>query len=237
MKWTLVTGGGRRLGGEICKTLAKNGYSILVHYRESESEAETVVQACRDCGVKAEMFQADFSSMEGVGLLIEKIRKNGYRIENLINNVGNFSELSTLNTPVELWLNLFQTNLHAPFALISELIASIKSYQGSIINIGTAGVMDIRADRKCNAYMLTKRSLYALTKSLAKELARDGVRVNMISPGILMNSVSIPSDLESFGLARTGELEEVCRVLLFLLNKESEYITGQNIEVSGGYAL
>jgi 3-oxoacyl-[acyl-carrier protein] reductase len=237
MAWTLVTGGAKRLGAEIARSLAKEGYDVLIHYRASKSEALRVIDDCRKMGVAAEALQADFSSKEGVAALVKEIVTNSYHIENLINNVGNFLARSPLETTLDAWRDLFETNLHAPFALIQDLMPSIKIHKGSIVNIGTAGAMDFRADVKYTAYTITKKSLYLLTKSLARELAQHGVRVNMVSPGELDNSVSLPRELSLLPMRRPARLSEVVRTVLFLLNKDNGYITGQNIEVAGGYAL
>lgn len=237
MAWTLVTGGAKGFGAAICKTLADQGYDILVHYRTSEKEALGVVEECRRRGVASKMLQADFSTYEGVIGFVNKIIENSLSVENLINNVGNFIVRSSLNTTSEEWIDLFQTNLHAPFVLIQSFIPSIKLHKGCIINIGTAGAMDMRADAKYTAYTITKKSLYLLTKSLARELAGDQIRVNMVSPGELENSTSLPDDLEKLPMKRAATLKEAARAVLFLLNKENSYITGQNIEVAGGYAL
>jgi NAD(P)-dependent dehydrogenase (short-subunit alcohol dehydrogenase family) len=209
----------------------------LVHFSVQDFKTEFVVEECRKKGVDAEAIQGDFSSKEGIAGLIRQIEKQSFQVENLINNVGNFFTFSSLDTPVELWRDLFETNLHAPFTLIQALISSIKLHQGSIINIGTAGAMDFRADIKYTAYTITKKSLYLLTKSLARELAKDHVRVNMVSPGELDNSISLSQGASSLPMQRPASLLEVVRTILFLLNKDSAYITGQNIEVAGGYAL
>lgn len=237
MGWTLVTGGAKRLGAEICRSLAAAGKDLLIHYRESCSEAESVAAECAALGVKAELLKADLSSVDGVNGLVKTIKQRKWPVENLINNVGNFYKDTLLNTKAVVWYDLFQTNLHAPFLLSQGLIDSIKTQQGSIINIGTAGALDLRADKHSSAYMITKKALYQLSKSLAREVAKDGVRVNMVSPGVLINSVSVPEDPESIPQARLGELREISRVVLFLLDRNNAYITGQNIEVAGGYAL
>lgn len=237
MKWTLVTGSGKRLGAAICQRLAEKRHHLLIHYRQSEAQAYEVRQTCQTFGVCAEVIKADFSTMVGIDQILSEIKERNYEIENIINNVGNFSTLSTLNTPINQWLDLFQTNLHAPFALIQGLKSNLIANQGSVINIGTAGVADLRGNQVAGAYMLTKKALLMLTKSLAKELANDKVRVNMVSPGVLENSVTLPEKEGSIPFARTGELKEICRVVEFLLDRNSSYITGQNIEIAGGYGL
>jgi NAD(P)-dependent dehydrogenase (short-subunit alcohol dehydrogenase family) len=132
---------------------------------------------------------------------------------------------------------LFQTNLYAPFALTKAFLPSITKAKGNIINIGIAGLNAPRASKTQASYDAIKMALLSLTKSLALDLATTGVRVNMVSPGYLTNSVVLPSDPLSLPMHRTGALDEVARAITFLIDPASSYITGQNIEVSGGVAL
>lgn len=235
MTWTLVTGGAKGLGAAICQTLAKEGYPILVHYRSSKQEAEKVVAACQEYGVEAYSIQGDFSSMESTMQFVSQCQQRYPVIHHLINNVGNdFIRSGTETTPTE-WHDLFQTNVHAPFILSHAFIPSLKTCQGSILNIGVVGINQIHASVKRTAYMATKYSLLVLTKSLAKELAPFHVRVNMVSPGYLENSVDLP--LSKIPMQRAATLEECTRVVSFLLRNENAYLTGQNIEVGGGVGV
>lgn len=237
MSWTLVTGGAKGLGSQICKTLAESGHNILIHYRGSEEAAEQVAEECREFGVLSKTIAADFSTQEGVLSFVAALKQDINKIKFLINNVGNFFKGSSLETPIDQWYELFQTNLHTPFLLIQGLLPLIVSERGSIINIGSVGAKEIRAEINYTAYSLTKKSLYLLTASLAKELAKDGVRVNMVSPGELENSVTLKAFFKKLPMKRPGTLKEVAEVVRFLLRDDSSYITGQNIEVAGGFAL
>jgi NAD(P)-dependent dehydrogenase (short-subunit alcohol dehydrogenase family) len=237
MAWTLVTGGGKRLGAKICYRLAKEGHNILVHYRSSQAGAHEVVEVCRGLGAQAEPVKGDFSSGAATEAFIQTLTSSYPDIRHLINNVGNFYICSGLATPPEKWKELFQTNFHAPLMLIQALIPSIKKHRGRIVNIGAAGAGILKADTKFTAYTQTKTALLLLTKSLARELASSRVAVNMVSPGELEISKSLPKDLAELPMKRPGTVEEVVRVVAFLLDEKSDYITGQNIEVAGGLGL
>lgn len=238
MKWTLVTGGAKRLGAEICRILARQGHHIVVHYNKSEREAADVVSSCKRIGgVHADSLQGDFSTPDSTQAFIKTYLAKFESTANLINNVGNYLINSALETSLSDCNNLFQTNLHAPFALIQGLVPSIKRHQGNIINIGVAGIDSFRADTYHTLYGITKLSLLMLTKSLAKELAPSLVRVNMVSPGYLENSVDLTENGRSLPMKRACTLKEVGDVIAFLLKNENQYITGQNIEVSGGVRL
>lgn len=235
--WTLVTGGAKRIGAEICLNLAKQGYPILVHYNQSQKEAVDIRDQCRDFGVESEVIQGDFSSRQSTRDFIDRLTAQYTDIQNVIHNVGNYLITPVLSTAEWDWIDLFQTNLFAPMAITQAVIGSIKEKQGNIINLGITGIEHVPVDTYAPAYTATKLSLWMMTKTLAKELAPSGVRVNMVSPGYTTSSVDIPSDLCVLPMKRAATLHEIARVVAFLLDKESSYITGQNIEVAGGTRL
>jgi NAD(P)-dependent dehydrogenase (short-subunit alcohol dehydrogenase family) len=237
MVWTLVTGGSKRLGAEICRTLAQRGHSLLVHYYTGEKEALEVVRECRSLQVEAECIYGDFSNLDSLQTFIRTCKKRFPEIKNLINNVGPYLLKAGSETTIEEWMAIFQANLHVPFALDHAFISSISLNRGSIIHLGVVGLNGIRSDTKRTAYMSAKIALYQLTKSLAKELASEQVRVNMVSPGYLDNAVDLPEDLHALPMKRPASLHEAARVIAFLLDEESRYITGQNIEIGGGVNL
>ncbi len=228
--WTLVTGAARGLGAEICLTLAKAGQPLVIHYNLSQREAEDVAGRCRAWGVEAETLQGDFSTIEGVKLFAERYLAQFPHTKALVNNVGPFLIKSALDTSSTELSTLLQTNVQAPFALIKSLSESLKKQQGAIVNIGVAGLY--HADTFCSGYSAAKASLYSLTKALARELAPFDVSVNMVSPGYLENSVTLP---EEFPMKRPATLAEVASLVAYLL--ENRYITGQNIEIAGGVRL
>ncbi|HXF29040.1 MAG TPA: SDR family oxidoreductase, partial [Chlamydiales bacterium] len=225
------------LGAEICRTLAKQGRSIVCHYRNSSKEADEIVSFCRSVGVQAESIQGDFSSQEGIHDFMIRYKAQFQSTECLINNVGNYLLGPASQVSLDNFYSLFQSNVAAPFVLSQGLIDSLKATQGQIINIGTAGLQASRADTHSPIYRATKMALLSLTKSLARELAGDGVRVNMVSPGYLVTSEDLPADISKLPMKRATQFEEVAAVITFLLQKESRSITGQNIEVAGGVAL
>jgi len=237
MAWTLVTGGAKRLGSAICQTLAECGYDIVIHYNHSEQEVLEVRDLCRRQGVRAEIIQGDFSTRESVDkFCLEYLDRFG-NTKNLVNNVGNFLIKPALTTTIEEWLEIFQNNLNAPFAISKALAPRIAEHPGSIINLGVAGLESMRADTYSTAYSCAKMALLMLTKSLAREMMRDRVRVNMVSPGYMNISVDLPQDESKLPMGRAGMPTEVSDLIAFLLDPTGAYITGQNIEVAGGLCL
>ncbi|WP_068470369.1 SDR family oxidoreductase [Candidatus Protochlamydia phocaeensis] len=237
MAWVLITGGAKRLGAELCYGLAEKGYSIAVHYNTSQLEALAVAEKCRLLGVQAGTIQGDFSTVESTIEFAERYVRLYPHTQALVNNVGNYLIKSALETEAEEWTGLFQSNLHAPFILSKALAPSLVRHCGQIINIGMSGIDKQGAHVYSAAYMITKGALLMLTRSLALELAPHGVRVNMVSPGYLDIAVDLPEDCSKLPMRRAGQCREISRVVSFLLDPASQYITGQNIEVAGGVGL
>lgn len=233
MNWTLVTGAAKGLGSAICVELAKKGYPVVIHYRNSLSEAEEVKQQCLQLGVKAEIIQGDFSSSDSTRQFINEYKMRFQALTNLINNVGNYRVDPFFTTSSTDWEELYQTNVFSPVQLIQEFCPSIILKKGSIINIGVAGIHSVPADTYSLAYTASKMTLWMITKTLAKELKE--VRVNMISPGYLENAVDLPKDLSRLPQGRAVTLKEAAVLVPFLFENPS--ITGQNIEVAGGVRL
>lgn len=235
--WALVTGAAKGLGAEICRTLAKSGYSLVIHYYKSQDEALALKTTCASYGVDCVSIQGNFCSTESVNAFLDAVKSLPVAIGVLVNNVGSYAVNPPLASSDQEWKELFQSNLHAPVAIIRSLLPTIIEQKGAIINIGVAGISHVPADVYSTAYTAAKLALFATSKALAKELASTGVRVNMVSPGILENTVDMEKLKSLLPLRRPGELLEVARVIDFLLDEKSCYITGQNIEVAGGVRL
>lgn len=236
MTWTLVTGGAQGLGAEICKKLSAQGHNIVVQYHKSLKNAEEVVTACRNNGVEAEMLHGDFSTIQSTQQFAKAFCEQ-FSAQNLVNNVGEYLLKPLLETTPEEWLHLMQVNVIAPLMITKSLLPSIIASQGSIINIGVSGLGNMRSNIANTAYGMTKLHLWTMTKAWAREFAAENVRVNMVSPGILDNSIDRPQDISKLPMGRLGTTLEVAQTVAFLLDDKNGYITGQNIEVAGALGL
>lgn len=235
-EWSLVTGGAKRLGAAICRSLAKRGHAVVIHYNTSQKEAELLKEELRAMGAQAETIQGAFTSAETVQEFLERYTKRVEKTKHLINNIGAYVIKKCLNIAVEEEYSLFQSNVHTPFLLIRGLVPSLQQCTGRIINIGTSGVNAQRINAMAPMYYASKSALFILTKALAKELASLHISVNMVSPGVLENSVDV-DQVSCFPMKRPATVEEVARIVAFLLEPENGYITGQDIEVAGGMGL
>ena len=237
MKTALITGGAVRIGAQIVKTLHENNYRVLVHCHQSKKNAQIL---CNELNTKisnsAEMVCTNLNSLSNIEKLSSKIES----IDLLINNASVFYPTPLPKTKHEDWDNLINVNLKAPYFLATQLSNKLCSRNGSIINI-----VDIHSERPLRnhpIYSISKAGLKMLTLSLAKELAPN-VRVNGISPGSIIwpqinGSISDNQKkimLDRVALKRQGKPKDIAEAVLFLV--ESDYITGQIINIDGGRTL
>ncbi len=232
MRWTLITGGARRLGAAIARALAKKGRHCAIHYRHSQLQAEQLKNELRSYGVQAETIQGDFSTISSTQNFLNEYKERFSETELLINNVGNYILGNPTDLNPQTVLELFQINVNAALMCAQALLPSIKKCRGHILNIGMAGSAQNTANTYATIYNMTKLSLSMWTKSLAKELASQQICVNMVSPGYIENSIELPKDPKQMPWGRPAALSEVVDAVCFLTSQN--YITGQNLEVSGG---
>ncbi|SCA64338.1 3-oxoacyl-[acyl-carrier-protein] reductase FabG [Chlamydiales bacterium SCGC AB-751-O23] len=235
MKRVLITGAAKGLGKKISQDLVSKGFDVIVHYRNSKKEALEMTRGL-EANSLIPVF-GDFDSKEGVEAFIQRVKDLGLNIDILINNVGNFEQKDASSTSLDDLQNLYQSNFFAPFALAKAFSEDIKASKGQIINIGYAGLENRMRDSFAFAYFLTKQSLLSWSKTLAKEMIPYGVRVNMVSPGHLENTIVNIKNKKDLLFSRLASLDEFSKAVLFLLSDDASYVTGQNLEVAGGALL
>lgn len=236
MVWTLVTGAAKRLGRTLALELAKQGHHVVVHYNTSQQEAQAVAESCRKLGVSCEIIQGDFTTAESTAEFLARYLAQFPDTKYLVNNVGNYLTQTIGRTTEQDWREMFQSNVDVPFALTRALLPALKRHRGCIVNLGFAGSGHYLGEGKSAAYSIAKNALWMMTRFFAQELAPQGVRVNMVAPGSLENTV-VKVDPRYMPMGRLGLLEEVARVVVFFLDDQNAYLTGQNVEVSGGSRL
>ena len=233
----LVTGSARRLGRALALRLAAAGHFTFVHYLGSRAEAQTVLTAIRAAGGDGALVRGDLSSPAGVAAVVRAVRARAARLDVLVNNVGIYRTGDLASFPPDEFDRVLQANLAGCYRLIHGLLPLLVR-GGSIVNIGYAGVDAPTATTHNTAYLISKSGLLLLTKSLALALGPRGVRVNMVSPGILSNSVELPRDPAEFvPLGTLGTVDDVADAVEFLVGSRARYVTGVNLDVAGGYNL
>jgi NAD(P)-dependent dehydrogenase (short-subunit alcohol dehydrogenase family) len=225
------------LGRALVEKLAAPERHVFIHFRESQGDAEELVLALKARGCGSSLVMGDLAKPTDVSALAKMILNSGHTLRTLVHNVGRYplGELQNFD-PVE-FSQVLQVNLTAPFALTQALLPRMDA--GShVVHIGYAGVESLAADTHNTAYLISKTGLLVLTKSWAQALGPRGIRVNMVSPGILENSVELPRNPgEWIPLGRLGRLNDVAEAVAFLDSEAGSYITGINLDVSGGYML
>lgn len=233
----VVTGGARRLGRHLCQMLATRGYDIVMFYRSSGEEARALVAEIAATGRRARAMAVDVGDEPRVASAFAELAKDGGRVDLLLNNVGNYNPQDVTRLTPAVWDATLAANLSGAYYCCFHALELMPA-GGNIINIGMAGLEGIRANVRGADYYVSKTGLLSLTRSLAVGYATRQVRVNMVSPGQLDNSVDLPPPDEiglTVPLGRAGALQDVAQAVGYLL--DASYVTGANLDVAGGYRL
>lgn len=233
MPVAVVTGGARRLGRHLCEVLTTRGYRVVVIYRASADDAQELVAS----GGAGRAMQADIGVHEEVERAFKDIAANEGRVDLLINNVGNYNPQDVTLLDPAVWDATLATNLSGAYYCCFHAIKMMPA-GGQIISIGMAGLEGIRANRRGADYYVSKTGLLVLTRALAAGYATRKIRVNMVSPGQLDNSIDLPPPEEiglEVPLGRAGTMNDISQAVEYLL--DATYVTGVNIDVAGGYRL
>jgi 3-oxoacyl-[acyl-carrier protein] reductase len=249
-KTALVTGASRGIGRAIASALANTGAHVLVHYRHSAQDAESLVAAIRSKGGQAEAISADLTTPEGATSLAKEARSIvGERLDVLVLNAGISKAATIKDHTVEDFDNLFATNVRSPFFLVQQLLPVLGD-GSNIIVISSLGAHAVVGKPGLDnpsllAYASTKGALEILVKNWAAILGPRGIRVNSVAPGVIDTDMSNFTKTEAgrdavLGmqvLKRIGKPEDVADVVAFLASDAARWITGASIPVDGGSKL
>ncbi len=243
-KVPLVTGGSRGIGEAIVYALAEEGADIGINYVRNKELAEQVCErACRENGVKAITLKADVSVPDEVQEMVDTMLQEFGRIDVLVNNAGIFTGNKLVDTTLEDWNRMFAVNMTGVFLCTKAVVPSmLERKEGRIINF--ASQLAQLGAAELTAYSATKGGVISFTKSLARELARDGVLVNCIAPGT--TETDILADIspewlkeleESVPLGRFGSPKEVASAVVFLASSDGDIYVGQTLCPNSGSVM
>ncbi len=237
MAVALVTGSAKGIGKAFLLALAEDGYNVVVHYLNSQTEAKEVAKKAESFGVKAIVKQADITKAEEAEKLVKDSFAELGGLDVLINNVGNYVFAPLADFSLNDWHEMFDSNLHSTFYTCQTAIPLMRENpKGTrIINIGYAGSEKLVARPSIAAYGIAKTGVILYSKALAKTEAKHGITVNVISPGVIENSITKP--VEEIPMKRLGYLDEMVGAMRYLISEEAAYVTGITLEVSGGWNL
>jgi len=237
---SLVTGGSRGIGRAIAVELAARGDTVVVNFARNEGKAREVVEQIEGLGASAIAVQADVASEDHVRRLVREVKRAFGRLDVLVNNAGVIDDGMSMMMSVAKWRRVVDTNLTGTFLCCREGM-KLMAYGGggAVVNIssvsGTVGT-----EGQAN-YAASKGGVNSLTRTLAREGAHKGIRVNAVAPGLIETEMSqgLPQDrvdavLRAVPLGRLGRAEEVARLVAFLASPDATYITGQTIAIDGG---
>ncbi len=243
-KVVLVTGSSTGIGAAVAKAFGANGATVAVHYNNSKSEADQVAAEIENSGGKATVMQGDVTDSAICARLVDDTVKQFGRLDVLVNNAGGLiKRIAIAEISDDMFSKVVQLNMRSALMCTRAAAAQMrKTGGGAIVNVtsiaarhgGAAGAV---------LYAGTKGFISTITRGFAKELVKDNIRVNAVSPGVILTPFherfSTPEMLEGFKatipMNRLGEADECTGAFLFLASEQmSGYITGQIVEVNGG---
>ncbi|MFZ2258259.1 MAG: 3-oxoacyl-ACP reductase FabG [Clostridiaceae bacterium] len=238
-KVAVITGASRGIGKSIAMELAKNGIFVVINYKENQTKAIESLKELRAAGGNGMLKQADISIYDEAKALIEETVSLCGKLDILVNNAGVSHHGLLLDTTEDDFDLVMDINLKGAFNVTKHALPHLLKTQGSILNISSIWSQHGAANEVI--YSMTKAGINAFTKSLAKEMAPMGIRVNSIAPGLIdteMNDNLSMADKENMvcylASHRMGTAEDVAKTAMFLLSDEAAYINGQIITIDGG---
>ncbi|MCK6544902.1 SDR family NAD(P)-dependent oxidoreductase [Myxococcota bacterium] len=235
MRWALVTAGARGLGEAFVRHLAARGYGVIAHYRGSAARAEQIAADVVAAGGRIELVQADLAHRDGrVAMVAEVARRlpDG-KLDLLVNNLGVYPLEHLLDTTIDGWEETFALTCTAVFHVTQLALPLLRAAApgAAIINLGDSGADRVEAHDDATPYHIAKLGVHVLTRTYAQQLMAEGITVNMISPGFLVNSVGEPSPPLPSG--RKGAFTDILQALDYLL--AARYVSGANLVVAGAW--
>lgn len=242
-KVALVTGGGRGIGRAIGVKLAKAGAKVIICFSGNEASANETVAMCKEYETEAVAIKANVTDSQEVEKLFEYIKENYGRIDILVNNAGITRDTLIIKMSEEDFEDVIDTNLKGTFLCTKQAVKMMLSQRsGKIVNISS--IVGLGGNAGQANYAASKAGVIGFSKSIAKEVGKRGITVNVVAPGFIDTDMTkkLPENLikqyeESITLKRLGKPEDVANAVAFLVSEEADYITGNVVCVDGGMAM
>ena len=238
-KVAIVTGASRGIGRATAVELAGCGYYVVINYNASEAAAAETLSLAQAAGGEGEICKFDVGSGEEVKQALAKIVETHKRIDVLVNNAGVTADGLFMMMGEDEWGKVINTTLNGFYNVTKPVLREmVRKKRGAIVSVSSVSAM--HPNRGQANYAAAKAGLNAATSSVAKEVARFGIRVNAVAPGPvetdMLSAMPIPADQikNIIPMARVGRPEEIARVIRFLCSEDASFITGQVVSVNGG---
>jgi 3-oxoacyl-[acyl-carrier protein] reductase len=239
----IVTGATRGIGRAIALEVARQGASVSFSYLKSSEAAAELKREIESLGVKAIAFQTDAGDLKAVREMVNQTKSAFGKIDGLVNNAGLTRDKLIMMMSEEDWSEVIRTNLTGAFNFSRAAVFNMmKAKRGAILNITSiSGLVGMAGQVN---YSASKAGMIGMTKALAKEVGRHGVRVNALALGFIDTDMTaaIPeanrtAALNLIPIGRFGKVDDVAPVAAFLLSEAAAYITGAIIQIDGGLAM
>ncbi|MDN4589098.1 NAD(P)-dependent oxidoreductase [Xenophilus aerolatus] len=242
----LVTGGSRGVGAATARLAAERGYDVAISFVANEAAAEAVAGDVRALGRRALAVRADSADPAQVAQLFDAIDRHFGRIDVLVNNAAIIARQSRLEgLDFERMQRIFAVNAIGPMLCAQQAVRRMSQRHGGrggvVINVSSASAR-LGSPNEYVDYAASKGALETFTTGLAKEVAREGIRVNGLRPGHIYTEMHasggepgrVDRVKESIPMGRGGQPEEVARAILWLASAEASFVTGTFLDVTGG---
>ncbi len=243
MRTVLITGASRGIGAACARAFAKAGFDVAIHYCRSAEKAEALARELSGCGVRAVTVQADVSDSKQVKAMFDEVYGAFGHIDALVNSAGVAHVGLLTDMTDDEWDRLIGADLSGTFYCCREALREmLRAHSGVIVNIAS---MWGEVGASCEAaYSAAKAGVIGLTKALAKEVGPSGIRVNAVSPGVIMTDMMAGFTGEDLAALRDetplntlGAPEDIADAAVFLASDKARFITGQVLSVNGGFVI